>query len=402
MKPQIDESRCTNCNYCKSAIKCPGEENCTACGACIDACPQLARSLVKEEKQPSLITCTIDHQTMHIPSQQTVLQVLESLGFSPTRFPTNESKEIFTPCRTGGCYSCAVLINGQLEPSCITPVMDGMIIKTDVEKERPKRIVSGFQGHSVGGVGTPKNLSPRGSFNYLEVACFSAGCLYRCSTCQNWNITYLSRATAKTPLEVAKKLTMKRKTYQVNRMAISGGESTLNRKWLIEFVQNLRKLNPDQAARIHIDTNAAILTPEYIDELIAAGMTDIGPDLKGIHLKTFMEIIQVKNKELARQYLETSWNAVKYILDNYPEKVFIGVGIPYNEAFMTFEELSDIGNALVKFDPKIQVTALDYRPEFRARNLERPTLEEMLRVKEVLMGTGLKNVICQTPRGHIK
>ena len=399
MKVIIDKNRCSNCNYCKVAISCPGEEECTICGSCLAACPSSARKLVKGKKKSSVVTCTINGQQMQIPIHQTVLHVLKLLGFPITSYPTKES--IFAPCRTGGCYSCAVLINGELKPSCITPVSENMAIITQVKDETPKRIVSGFQGHHVGGVGTPKDLVSR-PLSYLEVACFASGCLYRCPTCQNWQITYLSNVQPLSPEETVQKLTAERKRYQVDRMAISGGESTLNRKWLLQFVKQLKELNPDKDARIHVDTNAAILTTDYIDELIASGMTDIGPDLKGIHLETFMKITNQENKELAKKYLKTSWNAVKYILEEYPDRIFMGVGIPFNQACMSLDEIFEIGSALVKWDPEVQVTVLDYRPEFRAQNLIRPTIKEMSEVKNALEGSGLKKVICQTSKGYIQ
>ncbi|MFX0118512.1 MAG: radical SAM protein [Candidatus Hodarchaeota archaeon] len=399
MKVIIKKSRCRSCSYCQVAVACPGEEDCTACGSCISACPYSARELVDNRRENSQVSCVINGQKLEVRSYQTVLQVLESLGFQVTSYPNKGS--IFAPCRTGGCYSCATLINGKLKPSCITPINEDMVITTNIEDYTPQRVVSGFQGHYVGGVGTPKDIILRSPLGYLEVACFASGCLYRCPTCQNWQITYLSRSSPLSPSEAAQRLTFERKRFQVDRMAISGGESTLNREWLIQFVKQLKELNLDEHARIHVDTNAAILTPDYIDELIEAGVTDIGPDLKGIHLDTFMKITNQITKKLARKYLKTSWNAVKYILDNYGESVFIGVGIPYNKAFMGLDEISEIGSALVKWDPDIQVTVLDYRSEFRAHTLLRPTLREMEEVKYTLEESGLKKVICQTSSGYI-
>ena len=51
--------------------------------------------------------------------------------------------------------------------------------------------------------------------------------------------------------------------------------------------------------------------------------------------------------------------------------------------------------------PEIQVCVLDYRPEFRRRDISRPSYEEMVKVWRILRDTGLKTVICQTVRGHI-
>jgi len=92
---------------------------------------------------------------------------------------------------------------------------------------------------------------------------------------------------------------------------------------------------------------------------------------------------------------------VKYIVDKYWGKVFIGVVIPYNKAFMSLDELYQIGLKLANIEPTIQVCVLDYRPEFRAQYLKRPSYEEMLKVKRILEDAGLKTVICQTVRGHI-
>jgi len=400
LKVVIDQNLCRNCNYCKVVIACPGEDNCIACGSCVEACPYTARRLVPDDRKPSKVTCTINGQQMDVQSHQSVLQVLESLGFQITSYP--DKRSIFAPCRTGGCYSCAVQIDGELKPSCITPIREGTVVDTQIDGLTPKRVVSGFQGHHVGGVGTPKDLISSSPLGYLEVACFASGCLYRCPTCQNWQITYMSNIRPLNPIEAAARLTAERKHYQVDRMAISGGESTLNRKWLIQFVENLKKLNPDVKARIHVDTNAAILTSDYIDELVEKGMTDIGPDLKGIHVKTFMKITNITSKNLAKKYLKTSWNAVKYILDEYYDRIFMGVGIPFNKTFMSLEEVDKIGSKLTEWNPELQVTVLDYRPEFRAHFINRPTYEDVLLVKRTLESSGLKKVICQTSGEYIR
>src|SRR3989339_919715 len=100
-------------------------------------------------------------------------------------------------------------------------------------------------------------------------------------------------------------------------MAISGGECTLNRLWLLQYVRELKRLNPDPNARIHIDTNGSILTKDYIDELVEAGMTDIDPDLKGYYPETFMRITAIEDKGLVERYLNTAWDAVRYLIDKY-------------------------------------------------------------------------------------
>jgi len=72
---------CANCAYCKSAIRCPGELFCVACGACIDACPQRARIFIETEREIEKYNLLIDGEIFTVLENQTVMQVLESLGY---------------------------------------------------------------------------------------------------------------------------------------------------------------------------------------------------------------------------------------------------------------------------------------------------------------------------------
>ena len=392
------EDRCENCRFCLYHIACAGEKDCTGCGACVAACPQEAKILATISEKRRRIEVEIEGQTFKVPDRSTVLDALRIAGYSIGEFP---GADIHAPCRTGGCWSCAVSIDGGLIPSCIKRVREGMRISLGVEKFEPLRLVTGFHGHQVGGVGTPYQLKPKGIFRYIEVVCFAHGCILRCPTCQNWEITYSSIEEPLTPVQAARLMTKARRQYGADRMAISGGEPTLNRRWLVEYFKELRKFNPDEKARLHLDTNAVLLTPDYLDELVEAGMTDIGIDVKGLELQTFMRITGTRNEEFARQLLETEWGALKYALDRYKTRLFIGVGIPYNPKLISLMEVQKIGERIAGLDPEVQVCALDYRPEFRCRDLVKPTYEQMVEVKRVLEGAGLKCVICQTERGHI-
>jgi pyruvate formate lyase activating enzyme len=340
---------------------------------------------------------------LRVPERITVLRALGIAGYKISMLP--DEGDIFVPCRTGGCWSCAVLVNGELKPSCITRIQEGMEISTEhgvLEKFEPKRLVTGFQGHPVGGVGTPYWIKPKGiAFAYIEVACFTHGCILRCPTCQNWQTTYSSIEEPMTPEQAARFITRARHEHRVDRMAISGGEPTLNKKWLLNYFEKLRELNLDKKARFHLDTNAVLLSHSYIDELVEAGMTDIGIDVKGIELETFSTITGIGDKAIAKKLMDTEWSAIEHSLDYYPEKIFIGIGIPYNPKLITLDEIRHIGERIAELEPGLQVCALDYRPEFRRRDIRKPSYEEMLTVKRVLEETGLRCVICQTERGHI-
>ena len=88
-------------------------------------------------------------------------------------------------------------------------------------------------------------------------------------------------------------------------------------------------------------------------------------------------------------------------MDNYPKKVFLGVGIPYNKDIISLEEIQKMGDKIRNIDENLQVCLLDYRPAFRRSDIKRPEYDEMVNVWRILYGTGLKTVICQTVKGHI-
>ncbi len=351
---------------------------------------------VRDFSERRNVTIVVNGEKFQVPERITLKLALQLLGYSFSKLPGGG--DIYAPCETGGCYACAALVNGFPRQLCTTPVRDGL--KVDLEGFfEPVRIVSGFTPHSVGGVGTPWHLKGRGS--YIEVACFAHGCNFRCPQCQNWVITYGNNFSPLSPREAAEKLSMLRRTFGVDRMAISGGEPTLNRRWLLEFFKELKQLNPDEKARLHLDTNTSLLTRDYVDDLIEFGVTDIGADLKALRLETFMNVTGIEDRRLAEYYLKTAWSAVKYILDEYSDRVFLGIGIPYNPAWMTDDELFSIGVEISRMDPGVQVCLLDYRPEFRRRDIAWPSFAEMKRAKKLLEDAGLRVVIAQTRRGHI-
>ncbi|MFQ5856369.1 MAG: hypothetical protein ACE5LU_12075, partial [Anaerolineae bacterium] len=54
-----------------------------------------------------------------------------------------------------------------------------------------------------------------------------------------------------------------------------------------EVYHALRQLNPDPSARLHPDPSGTSLTPDYVDELIDAGVAAIGVEPKGVRPETF-------------------------------------------------------------------------------------------------------------------
>ena len=139
--------------------------------------------LEKIGERSAVISITANHEHYHVPAN------------TPCSKRSNSAK-IRAPSRTNRrMLVWADIINVELKTSCVTLVEDGMKMVTFGKKltseERAERVVSSFQGHAVGGVGTPYWLKSRafGSIERYRVVCFAHGCILRCPTCQNWRFT---------------------------------------------------------------------------------------------------------------------------------------------------------------------------------------------------------------------
>jgi len=91
--------------------------------------------------------------------------------------------------------------------------------------------------------------------------------------------------------------------------------------------------------------------------------------IKALELDTFIRITGIRGRELAKKLLDNEWKAVKYLIQN-ADKMFIGIGIPYNEALISLDEVYQIGERIVGGSPDVQVCAIDYRPAFRRMEIK--------------------------------
>lgn len=368
----------------------------------MEACPANARYLKSIPAGRKKISVSIDGRSYQFSNYMTILNALLDIGYEVSYFPGEG--QIYAPCRTGGCWSCSVLVNNELKPSCTTPIQDGMEIETDhklIEEKPPLRLIGDIKPHPIGGVGTPYQLRRKqmvASFPFTELVVYTQGCILRCPTCQNWPITYGSRGSPLTPEQAASRIHSEIKSRGMERITISGGESTINRRWLISLLKSLAE-RVSQKVHLHVDTNGCLLTPGYIDELVDSGMTDIGVDIKALRLETFKKITGLGSDEFALRLLKQTWDGIEYMARRYRETLFIGIGVIYNTSLITGEEIMEIGRRLALINPGLQITLLDYSPQFRRRDIRRPSPGEMIDIWKLLKETGLECVTCQTLAG---
>lgn len=390
----VRNGNCLQCGFCEQYIDCSQKvDGCIACGACLIACPQAARSLrIIEEKQPAgrsqsrkLIDFIVNGQPQQLLGPLSVSAALDRLGIGMDaggiEGTVPDFKHPKAACQTGGCWNCAVLIDGVLTRSCITALRSGMQISTnqnDVGHVAPRRAV------------TLMRPAPHG-----HPSIFTHGCNYRCDLCHNWDLTFSSTAPALTPAQTVAQLGVHPETEKW--IGISGGEPTLSRKWLVATVRQLRQTAPE--SRIQLDTNASLLTPDYIDELITAGVTDISPDLKALEIETFMKISGVLNREHARQYMQTAWQSIKYLIEKCSDRVFMAVSIPCHPRIHSKGELQEMATALAELNPETPVTLTELQPAFRNRNLPVLSRQIMEEAAQFLSKRGLKRIIIQGGAG---
>lgn len=186
---------------CEEVIFCPSRRGgvyprpCIGCEACFHGCPYQAREMAEDASPGENIRIKVNGVEFEVPEGITVKRALEMAGYSFGVFPAEG--DLRAPCGLGGCYTCTVMAGGGFVRACVSPVREEMEIRTDLPEDyTPRRVMHGPQ--------------PR-------------------PQCQNFTTTYDGRTTPMSPEEAGRAVPRASLRFGVDRMAISGGEPTLNR-----------------------------------------------------------------------------------------------------------------------------------------------------------------------------
>lgn len=109
---------CQNCGFCDEYVACSSKyvgysEECVGCGACYISCPFEAIEM-KEREIERKVKIEIDGKNFSLPEKITVKHALEILGYKVGKFPSKN--DLFAPCEIGGCWSCALEVDGKAMP----------------------------------------------------------------------------------------------------------------------------------------------------------------------------------------------------------------------------------------------------------------------------------------------
>ena len=127
-------------NVCRS-FKCIG------CLSCFYACPFEARTFELIDVIEEEVTIYVDGVPFRVPGGVSVAEALRCCEFI---FGEPGGKKPWLSCGIGGCWACALVIDGVLKEPAL-PLLETVY----VEDITPRRIAHGPSPHMVGGKGTP-------------------------------------------------------------------------------------------------------------------------------------------------------------------------------------------------------------------------------------------------------
>ena len=200
-----------------------------------------------------------------------------------------------------------------------------------------------------------------------------SGCNFKCRGCFS-----IAREPVGEPMGVEQLITLVKNAAneyygdrQLEEAVITGGESTLNRQYLVDLVSHLKEF----VGWVVLDTNGYFLDDAYLAELIEAGLTEVVFDLKAWDEKLHEWYTGYSNKRILAN-IRNAYGKVKLVVNTV-----------YIPGIVDDIEIENIAQFLAEIDTNGEI---DYRinrfraelsPEQIARN---PYPEEIARAYSIV------------------
>lgn len=172
-----------------------------------------------------------------------------------------------------------------------------------------------------------------------------SGCNFNCRGCfspartikgEKMSVDQVVKLVKKASLDYYQKLP--------EEIIITGGESTLNRDYLLELVFELNFSN------VIIETNGYFLDEKYIDDLVKAGLKEVMLDLK------------TYNEDLHEWYTGFSNHPVLKNVGVIHDKTKLIIKTVYLPGIIDEVEIKNIARFISKIDPEIEYRINDFKP----------------------------------------
>jgi pyruvate formate lyase activating enzyme len=200
-----------------------------------------------------------------------------------------------------------------------------------------------------------------------------SGCNFKCKACFSPARNVIGKKMGVDELvKLVKKSSLNYYQRLPEEIIITGGESTLNRDFLLELVSKL------DFGDVVIESNGFLLDEEYVDELVKAGLKEVMLDLKAC------------NEDLHEWYTGFSNRPVLRSVRVTHERTKLIVKTVYMPGIVDESEVENIARFISRVDPGIEYRINDFKPQ---KGLSRtPTDQEMEKAYSVAK-KHLNNVI---------
>ncbi|RZN40308.1 MAG: radical SAM protein [Methanophagales archaeon ANME-1-THS] len=177
-----------------------------------------------------------------------------------------------------------------------------------------------------------------------------AGCNFRCKGCFS-----IARDPVGELMSVEQLVTLVKNSSRayygdtpLEEVVLTGGEPTLDRGYLVDLVARLKEF----VGGVVLDTNGYLLDEDYLQELIAAGLTEVMFDLKAWDEKLHEWYTGYSNRRILEN-IRTAYGKVKLVVNTV-----------YIPGIVDEREIERIAQFLAELDAKKEI---DYRiNRFRA------------------------------------